>query len=288
MSIRTILVPLDGGAMDAVCLAAAGDLARRLKCHVEAAYPDPDPLEMVAGTMFDLGGGAYFSDELIGSLKRQAAARRKAATSHFDAWRASASLAEAKQASGAPGGSATLAIEPELPQAFIRRRALVADLVVTALSGNGENGDSHLLEVALFDAGRPVLGLPRRPAPAPQSGPAVIAWNGSAEAARAVASALPLLAEAGVAVVIHAGEPDPAAAPRDVASFLAWHGIAAEAEELGSGDDPEVLISARIVQLKARMLVMGAYTHSRAREYVFGGVTRDLLRTTQRPLLLAH
>jgi nucleotide-binding universal stress UspA family protein len=144
------------------------------------------------------------------------------------------------------------------------------------------------LEIALIDAGRPVIALPRNWAQAEDDAPIAIAWNGSAESARALSAALPMLRSASTVHLLHAGRRDNATSLESLANYLAWHGIATMNEELGSGDDPEALIAKRVSDLKAQLLVMGAYTHSRAREFVFGGVTNHMLKATRVPLLLAH
>ncbi len=88
--------------------------------------------------------------------------------------------------------------------------------------------------------------------------------------------------------MLHAGRKDDVSALDGITTYLAWHGIRAESEELGNGEDPELLIMKRIAELRAQMLVMGGYTHSRAREFVFGGVTQHMLHATRVPLFLAH
>ncbi len=286
--LRTILVPLDGRPSDSHCLAVAGNLAQLHKAHLLALFPDPDPVEMLSATMFDLGGGAFFNDEIVNSFQREANARRDEAKRRFSEWRTQIGLPEATQPGEAPNGSAVLRIEAGMPQPLMRRFALGADLVVTALPKRGEVADLLALEVALLDAGRPVLALPEGAAPSADEAPVAIAWNGSAESACAMTAALPLLKGSGMVAVLHAGKPDPLADPKMAVRYLAWHGIGAHAVELGDRDDPELLIAVKTAELGARLLVMGAYTHSRAREFVFGGVTRHMLHSAKVPLLLAH
>jgi nucleotide-binding universal stress UspA family protein len=121
-------------------------------------------------------------------------------------------------------------------------------------------------------------------------GPALIAWNGSVESARAVAASLPLLKLATSVVVLTQAEGGPASADAPaMADYLAWHGIKAtavtcEARQTGVGAQ----LLGEVEQRKASLLVMGAYTHSRVRQMVFGGVTKHVLANARVPTLMAH
>jgi nucleotide-binding universal stress UspA family protein len=155
-----------------------------------------------------------------------------------------------------------------------------AAMDVGALAGN-----------LVMESGRPVLIVPGAGDHSGKTEHVVCAWNGTRESARAVADALPLLRRAKKVSVLSI---DPAGAQKrvpgaDIALHLARHGVTAEAtttyaDGIGVGD---ALLS-RIADLGADMLVMGAYGHSRAREAVFGGATRDVLERMTVPVLMSH
>jgi nucleotide-binding universal stress UspA family protein len=119
-------------------------------------------------------------------------------------------------------------------------------------------------------------------------GPAVIAWNGSYEAANAVRNAVALLklsSEVRVVRFTNGDEPPPTV----LLEYLSRHGINAELETWARDDDtvPELLVE--YAQAKAgSYVVMGAYGHNRAGEFLFGGVTRALLKACPVALALAH
>lgn len=121
------------------------------------------------------------------------------------------------------------------------------------------------------------------------AGSALVAWNGSFEAAQALRAALPLLAlaEAVDVVTVDGSDPDfPAAA---ACAYLSRHGIHSETSAWTcDGDSTGKTILRAAAQRGSAYIVMGAYGHSRLREYVFGGVTRRLLADASLPLLLAH
>jgi nucleotide-binding universal stress UspA family protein len=143
-------------------------------------------------------------------------------------------------------------------------------------------------QAALLGAGRPVLAVPIGEKPMPDfSGPAAIAWNASREGLRAVASALPLLRCAREVVVLHAGDWQ-AGKLQPILDYLAWHGIAARGEAMPSGEDQGQTLLDEASRLGCELFVMGGYTHSRARERLFGDVTRSMLHQSDIPLWLSH
>jgi nucleotide-binding universal stress UspA family protein len=285
MTIKTILASLRGDAMDTNCLAVAGSLAHRCHAHIVALHTESDPMDVLASAMYDVGG-TTFTEDLVKTLQAQNDARRDVVKRHFSEWRTSAGIPEATKPGETPNQSVELILKVDSGSKTMRDRALAADLVVLGLA-SGKDDDNNLnLEVALIDAGRPVIALPADGLPSSADAPIAIAWNGSAESARALSASFPLIRDASRVVLLHAGR-EPGGLD-EIVSYLAWHDIAATAEELGGKDDPEVLIARKVVDLGASMLVMGAYTHSRAREFVFGGVTRRMLQEARVPLFLAH
>lgn len=116
----------------------------------------------------------------------------------------------------------------------------------------------------------------------------VVAWDGSAEAANALRSAVPLLAGAEVTVVTvqDTAKDFPAT---DALAYLSRHGIKAELQVVERVGAVEETIARELALLKPQLLVMGAFRHSRLREFLFGGVTRFFLDEPGGPaLLLAH
>ena len=121
-------------------------------------------------------------------------------------------------------------------------------------------------------------------------GSAIISWNGSIEAIRSINAALVLLRDRPRVRVInvqdsHAGVQSAA----DLVHYLAWHGIPASVAETaeGSGSIAEkLLVAAR--DAEAGLLVMGAYTHSRLKHLVLGGVTSHMIDAANVPVFMTH
>lgn len=146
----------------------------------------------------------------------------------------------------------------------------------------------------VLGAGRPVLLVPYAGA-FPEIGRRVlVAWNASREAARALHDAMFLFERADSVTVIEVGPPAPAAgavrlAAADIAALLTRRGIAATAHTEVAGDiGVEDLLLSRASDLAADLLVMGAYGHSRLREFVLGGVSRGIFQHMTVPVLMAH
>ncbi len=120
---------------------------------------------------------------------------------------------------------------------------------------------------------------------------AVVAWNGSREAGRAVQDALPLLAMSSVVtlLLVNPEEDVDIELAEDLVGHLGRHGLHAKTQvirkELSAVSDT---VLAQVAELDADLLIMGAYGHSRLREMILGGVTRDILRDMNVPVLMAH
>lgn len=174
--------------------------------------------------------------------------------------------------------------QSELPQIdALARCGDLADLVVVSRS-SGLAGDLAL------SASCPVLALGDEAPLALPLGTVCIAWDGGTEAARALKAAVPLLSEASdVRVLTVASDKANGFPPTEALRYLARHGIKAELTELPCGNSIEETIAGEVARVRAGLLVMGAYGHSRLREFLFGGVTRFFLdELTAPPLLIAH
>jgi nucleotide-binding universal stress UspA family protein len=166
-----------------------------------------------------------------------------------------------------------------------------ADLVVMGRADD----ESTVGDIAsvLAGSGRPVLVAPSPP-PENLAPTIAIAWKARPEAARAMGAAMPLLAKAERIVVLTAGEDSDG--PRSilesaerVADHLRWHGLTVETRLVAPGRHTasrSVIDTAH--ELGADLLVMGGYGHSRLREFVLGGFTRDVLKSCALPVFLSH
>lgn len=149
-----------------------------------------------------------------------------------------------------------------------------------------------LFEAALFNSGRPVLLVPEQFTRMGTPKRVLIAWRPEREAVRAVNDAISALksAEQVRIVVINNGSSMAEKSPGDdMARHLARHDVKVDVKHVPSNGEPvHTVLLNEARYLGADLLVMGGYGHSRTGEWLFGGVTRDILSTTDIPLLMSH
>lgn len=156
----------------------------------------------------------------------------------------------------------------------------------------GELLGGTLIEPLLFESGRPVVIVPNGHASGISLDRVIIAWDGSASAARAVWDAVPVLRLAGsVEIVTVAGEKELTDTPpaNALAGMLTFLGKKMTVTNLtfdgGTAAGP---IKRHAAKTGAGLIIQGAYGRSRWREFVLGGVTREMLRDNKLPVLMAH
>ncbi|GJE12258.1 MULTISPECIES: universal stress protein [Methylobacterium] len=183
---------------------------------------------------------------------------------------------------------------PSLPYPEIvdrlAERARLHDLTVLDIGPRTYDLDRQMIEKALFHSGRPVIAVP----PGHDAFAArriLVAWDGSAQAARAANDALPFLRAAEAVEIVSVGteaEIHAAVPGAEFAPHLARHGVKVSVNDLPKGEGVAATLRAQAGLFRADMIVMGAYRHAPTREYFFGGVTRSFLRGSPAPLFLAH
>jgi nucleotide-binding universal stress UspA family protein len=172
----------------------------------------------------------------------------------------------------------------------VAARARVHDLTIVPIYGHPEM--QFVAEGLIFESGRPVLLLPNRGAPGRGFDTVAVGWDGSSAAARALADALPVIAQAeAVRLVTITGDKTFEAhiTPADACRHLAAHGVdAAIVEAPAAGLDAGSALLRHCAEEGADLLVMGAYGHSRAREFLLGGATQSVLAGATLAVLLSH
>lgn len=278
MTQAEILVPLRGDASDLDLLQQGLALADVVDAKVASVFAQVDPTELMAWSAD--GAFATTSASLIQSAR----------DGNDQAWAEVKSRVDAL-ASGHPGLTVERLIG--LQDRLLARRAALSDVVLFACETvRGKTTISPVFEALMMDAHAPIL-VPRS-SMSQLTGTALIAWDGSVEAGRAAKAALPLLRKAGKVIIIQSvgaldDEGKHFSDPTRLQDWLSRQGIKAQVDLLDASKDAATEILKACTAHGAGLLVAGAYGHSRAREFVFGGVTRTLLKTTSTPsLLLCH
>jgi len=178
---------------------------------------------------------------------------------------------------------------------LIAQQGRTVDLIVCGMpSEEVADAWSDFAETAIMKSGRPVMILPGGASPQQLGNRAVIAWNGTREAARAVFDSLDLIRDAATvrAITFIENEAQRAAAEllgEPLVATLGRHGIRAtfEVAYVSGGSTGEAILS-KLADEGCDLLIMGGYSKSRLLETIFGGVSRDILRDPRVPVLVSH
>lgn len=177
----------------------------------------------------------------------------------------------------------------------VAARARYCDLVVLPLPYGRSRGveDEAVIEAALFEGSAPVLIVPPSGLPSSEPKRVIIAWNQSREALVAARRAMPFLLRAETVQIVVIDPPTHGSERSDpgglLCQLLVRHGVRAEVSVLAR-TLPRVsdVLARHVRDFDAGLLVMGAYGHSRFREAILGGATRDMLEHAEVPVFLAH
>lgn len=168
------------------------------------------------------------------------------------------------------------------------------DLLVLGRGADAPSGTTQMLGNLVLTAGLPCIVVPPEPASTFTLDCIALAWNGTAEAIRAVHAARPLLRRAKRVLVLHGESRYPASGvgwkPEfELSAYLQRHDIQAEEQLIVNGNDEAgaILLDAA-TRCQADLLVMGAYGRTRFSEWVFGGATRHVLGHASIPVLMRH
>lgn len=283
---KILLAQMSGGTGDAPILDASLALARHLDAHVRALFLAPDPRSMIPFMGENVPGSLV--EEIYRRAEMDVESARTAAQARFDAWQQTGKIRSSSQP-GAAGPSAEWTEEVGDDRESISRAGRMADLVIVPrlVSANDVRARAAA-EAALFNTGRPVLLVP----PSGRlhlAGPCVIGWQGSREAARALGAAVPLLSAAeSIDIVTVLEGKDGGIPPAAAQSYLEWHGL----KSYVTVCEPTASVGATLFHkahaVNAGLVIMGAYSHTRFRELVFGGVTEYAMTRSEVPVLLCH
>ncbi|HEX3994338.1 MAG TPA: universal stress protein [Acetobacteraceae bacterium] len=276
MTYRTLMVHLELGHLNGNLLAVAGDLAQRFDAGV-IGIAMCQPMQIIYSE-------GYVPADVILEDREQRENEVAAAEAEFR--------------NVLQGRVGRLDFRSEVtsdPLAdYLARQARSADLIITGVEHNASVFD-HSRHVNIGDVvmhvGRPILVVPTA-ASGVSFDSVMVGWKDTRETRRAIVDALPFLQKATqIAVVEIVAEPELEAARErldDVVRWLGCHGVAAEPiARKSAGEDAHQLLAAA-QERGAGVIVAGAYGHSRVREWVLGGVTRDLLLRAGRCALVSH
>lgn len=278
MAYKSILTVLTGGRLAGSAVEGAAEVTLRAEGHLEVLSLGVD---VSAPGYYYAGANALIEQQ---SLER---AREEAAQGAADA---EAALKTRTLRWSVTSGVAQIGTIQHL----VGTHSRFSDLVVLPkpYGAGREMADEAVIEAALFAGNVPVLVLPNGTAPPPFR-KIVVAWNQSAEAMGAIRAALPFLQAAELTNIVIVDPPRHAADRSDpggaLSQMLARHGVKAEISVV-AGTMPRTsdTLLRHASDQAADLLVMGAYGHSRFREAILGGATRDILEAADRAVFMHH
>jgi len=286
MPIKTILLPLGEKDRDDALLDVALAAAKRFNAHLDVLHVEPDAESLRPYATIGL------SESMRASVRDAALQQHSQATKALQETVNKAcvrnGVSMARRGEHLAKVSADWLVETGSRTEIVARLGRLADLIIIPRPVR-ISPPPKTVDAALRETGRPVLMLP--PGAFDSIGDrVVIGWNGSKEAAQAVAAARPVLREAS-AVTVLTTDKRQKRRPNgdDLLTYLSCHGIAATLSimDTRTRSVPEALL-ANALELNADLLVTGGYSRHRLREVIMGGVTRHLLAESKIPILMVH
>lgn len=279
--VKDVIVPITNTAGDANALATAIALATRENAHLSVleVFNLPMPAPSPWGLLPDLA-----MSDLYTTLRAKA-------ESDAAVWRER--LAK-ESISSEVRVAESLFVEPPRTAALHARYSDMTVMTGARVVASDGPVIQSFFATLLLESGRPVLVVPARFKSQRPAKHVVVAWRPTREATRALHDAMPLLHAAESVDVLEVGPedgeggdgPQPGA---DIATHLARHGLKVRVVlSERSGESVAMALMKHVEQSGAELLVAGGYGHSRFREWVLGGVTRELLKHTAVPILFSH
>ncbi len=286
---KSILVPAAGSDTDVSVFETALAAARLFTSHLRFLHIHLGSGEAALHTPHVGFAGGQALVNALDELQTQSDHRARAAEQHVRELCADARVDLVEE----PDGRARVTASWRQEDNDARRRLLFHcrhnDLVVMGRSRRPNGLPPDIIESLLLDSGRPILLAAATPA-RQLTGTVMVCWRDTPDAARAVVADTPFLERAQRVVFVAIDEngtagPDVEAA----AAQFRWNGIPTDTQLIAAGGRPAADLLREAGQVcGADLVVMGAYGHSRMRELIFGGCTRAMLASADRPVLLFH
>ena len=288
MYYRKLLLPLSDTPCGHVALSLGVTVAALWRAHLAATIVRVDAASVAPLAGEGLSGAMI--EDMMAATEREGAGRALSLQGMFSAAADTAGLRLGLPKAGADEATASLTTVTGRDEEVIPGLARLSDLAILPHTNQEEDpGASGCLHAVLFESRRPVLIAPRTPVTV-IGRRCCVAWNGTPEASAALWAMLPWLQQADAVRVLHAPEYQrrgPEA--REVLPYLAFHGVQADlAEFVPVNRDVGAGLLAAASAFEADLLGMGAYSHSRLRQMILGGVTRHVLGHAAVPVLMAH
>lgn len=287
MTIKSVLAPLTSATSYGSSLDTALLVAKTFRAHAEILFIRENAQTTLRAAAL-AEEGRFAAQELAQHLEHEQEKAEKLARQKFDDLLAQHRIDYRANALPADLPSAYWRVVEGVATEEIEQCGAAYDLIVVARSED-KVASRPIVEAALFGTGCPVLVAPPS-APNVVGERVMIGWNQGVPAARAVRYAMPFLEIAAhVDIFSVATGAKKGTSAQDIARYLGWHDIKTELNSTTPDQRSvgEVLLS-EAKSSGADLLVIGAFSHSRLRQLVLGGVTSYILEHVELPVLMAH
>jgi nucleotide-binding universal stress UspA family protein len=286
---KTILVLIGGGDRDQIILQTALAAARPLSAHLDCLHIHVGPGQAARYSRTEFAMGAALRNALE-QLSSKAKSFSEIAAGHVRDFCTRSTIEICDMPRNTGNVTASFRDERDDAPDRLTYHARHSDLVIMGRAKQTQGLAPDVLDSLVLGCGRPML-IAASVAPQTLTDTIMVCWKESANAARAVTAATPILAKAKRVVFTSVVERDQGVTEsvQDLAHRFAWHGILTETQVLPANGRkiPDVLAAAA-EDCGANLVVMGAYGRSRARELIFGSCTEAFMHDADRPILLMH
>jgi nucleotide-binding universal stress UspA family protein len=282
--IRKMVVPVRGDGKGEMVLAHAATLAQRYSALVEVTHCRPRAEDLMP---FDVPIPAFLKEQLVQQSTELADVEEEKLREEFVALTQQLGLPLTEDANAAMP-AARWVEESGRQVDVIKRHGRLADLIVVAKPDVDRNLGGNTLKAALFHTARPVMMCPPTTPSATLGTHIAVAWNGSTEAARAVALTTDMLQAADTVTILSSGAEAAGITAADLRAYLGLRGVVATIDKFTAKGSVGRTLLERCAAIDADMMIMGAYGDSHERETIFGGNTQVVVDNATIPVVLVH
>jgi len=287
MTIKKILVPLDGSKESLDVLDTALIVAGRFGSHIEALHIKRPAVDSIPFTFNALS--EKLKQQVIAETERDVQERADEIRGHFESFCKKNNVTISARPGGGDGPTASWREDTGDVAEGLVRRGRLADVVCIARPGLRESviqqtAIGENLEAVLLRSGRPVLIVPPSWKPH-RVAHAAIGWNESQEVSRALAMTMPWLPQMAEVSIIVSKKRQPRV--NELVDYLAWHGVDANVHLLDGRSVGDAMLNI-CKDIGAEFLIVGGFSRARARQMLFGGVTRHLLERSEVITVMVH
>jgi len=284
---KSILLPITSYTANENIMRIAGAFAFQYRASLKALFVRPDARSAIP--FMGEGLTADMIQDLCNASEREGLEQAGGAKTTFLASMEAAGVPVVETHQKTENASASWQVVAGEVADYVGRRARTSDVAICTRPDTRVPDSQEVFKDLVYRSGRPLIVIPTSFTDTPGRR-VLVGWNGSAECARAVGAALPILWSAEQVSLLQIGDAN-ADRPglEDVAEYLADHGVSSERIiEAKTGDPVGAQMHAAAVKQRADMIVLGAYSHSRWRELILGGVTQYLATHSELPIFMSH